>query len=47
MKVKLKNAIMQTWSEVKKDKSPPSMNELIEEMLKAKKTQGKDIFEEK
>ena len=35
MKVKLKNAVMQTWSQVKSDKKPPSMNELIEEMLKA------------
>ena len=47
LRVKLKNAIMQTWSQVKSDKRPPSMNELIEEMLKAKKVQGKDIFEEK
>ena len=37
MRVKLKNAIMQSWQIVKSDKKPPSMNELIEEMLKAKK----------
>ena len=38
---------MQTWSQVKSDKKPPSMNELIEEMLKAQKAGGKDIFEER
>jgi len=30
LRVKLKNAIMQTWSAVKDGKSPPSMNELID-----------------
>ena len=46
MRVKLKNAIMQSWQIVKSDKKAPEMNELIEEMLKAKKAGHKiNVFE--
>ena len=38
--VKIKNAIMQSWSEVKKKNKPPSLNEMIEDLLK-KKREGK------
>ena len=50
LRVKLKNAIMQTWSQVKKLKSPPSINELIDGILKTKKeksSKGIDFIEEK
>lgn len=49
MKVKLKNAIMQTWSQVKAEKKPPGMNDLIDEMLKRRNDNGGDgdIFSEK
>merc|ERR1711881_526680 len=50
LKVKLKNAIMQTWSQIKKEKSPPSMNDLIDGILKKKRDsqgQGRDFKKEK
>lgn len=37
LKVKLKNAIMQTWSEVKKKYETPSINDTVNELLKNKK----------
>jgi len=44
----MKNAVMQTWSSIKSDRSPPSMNELIEGILKQSKDKGKngDFFAE-
>ena len=36
LKVKMKNAIMQVWSEVKKQYKVPSINEAVNELLKEK-----------
>ena len=41
LRVRMKNAVMQTWSSIKSDRSPPSMNELIEGILKKSKDKGK------
>lgn len=38
--VRVKNAIMQSWSEVKKKNKPPSLNEMIDDLLR-KKREGK------
>ena len=40
---------MQTWSQVKAEKKPPGMNDLIDEMLKRRNDNGGDgdIFSEK
>ena len=49
LRVKLKNAIMQTWSKIKEGKSPPSMNDLIENIVKTNKEKkgGGNFFEER
>ena len=37
LRVKLKNAIMQTWSDVKKENKPPSLNDTVDKLLKKKR----------
>lgn len=43
LKVKLKNAIMQTWSEVKMQDAVPSINETVNELLKNKRDGSKSV----
>lgn len=43
LKVQLKNAIMQTWSEVKKQYKVPSINETVNELLKNKRDGSKSV----
>ena len=41
LKVKLKNAIMQTWTDVKQRYKVPSINETVNELLKNKRDSSK------
>lgn len=45
-KVKLKNAIMQVWTEIKKDTQPKNMKEVMKEMreLEKKKQQRLGLY---
>lgn len=47
LRVKLKNAIMQTWTKVKEETSPSNMQEMVDQLIKSKKesaNQGVDYM---
>ena len=41
LRVKLKNAITQTWSDVKQENKPPSLNDMVDKLLKQKREKEK------
>lgn len=48
MRVKLKNAIMQSWSDIKEGSKPPSLQDMIDKILEKQrqdKKKGKDNAE--
>ena len=41
-KVDFKNTVMQVWSRVKKDNHKPSLNDMVDQMMKKKRDEAKN-----